>query len=309
MKKIITSIICIILILAFSASAVFADFYVVDSFSGDVLSGSYDDNSAIEGVGVVSVSSNCGFNRSTGKYVFTSSNNTLSSNVCSGQYTQDEVYISSNADAGFVLYNNDESTQIDGDIYIKTPGKYLVRDKLDKTVMEFTVLSKINNDIYSYQVPVVYRVSAFTLNGDNVAFSSNSVDFDEEGQYEVSLYNKITEKTETLYFLVDRTAPELELIGVTEGEAWQAVSFGELEEDSSLEVYRDGTKIDLAEEYETAGEYKVVYTDAAGNTNEISFTIHLFLDINAWLAVGLIIALIAAALSYMLYWRKHTRIG
>lgn len=309
MKKIITSIICIMLILAFSASAVFADFYVVDPFNGDVLSGSYDDNSAIEDVGVVSVSSSCNYEKASGKYVYTVSDNKLLSNVCSGQYTQNEVYISANADAGFILYHNDERTPIEGDIDISKPGKYLVRDKLDKMLMEFTVLSKINNDIYSYQVPAVYRVAAFTLNGDNIAFSSNSVDFDEEGQYEVSLYNKITGKTETLYFLVDRTAPELDLIGVTEGEAWQAVSFGDLEEDSSITVYRDGVQIDLADAYETAGDYKVMYTDAAGNTSEISFTIHLFLDVNAWFAVGFIVALIVAALSYMFYWRKHTRVG
>jgi len=308
MKKLMTLIICILFI-GLQSSLAFADFYVIDPFTDEIISSEDDNGQQNKNVGIVTVSSNCSFDKTQRHFIFSSAGYSCTSNVCDGEYTVDEVTLNSNQDAGFIVYKNGDRTAVSGNTYLDEPGKYALRDAEDNLVMEFTILSKLLNDTYLYEIPSVYRVSSVRINGDVVPSGGSSVEFNDEGKYEVTLYNKITERSKVLEFTVDRTAPELEIIGVKDGEAWQAVSFGEKEEGSVIDIYRDGVQIDPAEEYKIAGSYQVVYSDAAGNTSIYNFIIHVFLDVSAWFAVGFIGALIIAALVYMMYWRKNTRVG
>jgi len=308
MKKLMTLIICILLI-GLQTSLAFADFYVIDPFTDDIISAEDDYGEKNKSIGVVSVSSNCVYDVTQRIFIFSSSGYSLTSNTCDGEYTTDEVNLKANADSGFYVYKDGEGTLISGNAYFNDPGNYAVRDISGQRVMEFTILGSLCSDVYSYYVPSVYRISSVRIDSEAVPSGGSSIDFDAEGLYEINLYNKITERSKTLKFKIDRTPPELEINGVVDGEAWQTVTFGEREDGSTLEVYRDSTLITQTEEYKIAGSYKVIYTDAAGNSNIYNFTIHVFLDISAWFAVGFVAALIIAALAYMMYWRKNTRVG
>jgi len=110
---------------------------------------------------------------------------------------------------------------------------------------------------------------------------------------------------------VDNTAPVLEIFGLDGNEAWNAVTFGELEEKSEIYITCNNKEAvyDMQKGLTQSGDYYVEYTDYAGNKSVYEFTIHRYLDIKAWVAVSCLIGIVVVSVGYMIYKSKHLRVA
>ncbi len=96
-------------------------------------------------------------------------------------------------------------------------------------------------------------------------------------------------KTYSVTLCLDTTAPEITLNGVEDGgKADGIVTIDSMNEEGTIEVYKDGTRIDyeLGQELKDYGNYQVIVKDSLGNTRTYSFTLEF--QMNAW-AITLIV--------------------
>lgn len=107
--------------------------------------------------------------------------------------------------------------------------------------------------------------------------------------------------------LVDYTLPE-----VDQGEAHGAVTLADLEPGAWIQVEHNGEtsrivspKTVLSE----AGRYVLTVYDQAGNSNQYVFTIHVYLNLSAVMAISLAAAGCALVVFYSRWVRRHARVG
>ena len=127
------------------------------------------------------------------------------------------------------------------------------------------------------------------MNGEEKRLNYGTLELFEDGTYEVGVV--VNGKTYTFNVTVDATAPTLKLEGVENGGTTKGgVILSELTESATVEVYRDGKKIEytLGSELTEVGQYRVVVTDEIGNSSEYTFAIEYSMN-------GGIIALIVIA--------------
>jgi len=136
----------------------------------------------------------------------------------------------------------------------------------------------------------------------------NQVNLEQDGEYKIVYANDAISRKYTLELTIDHTPPELIIQGVNEKlRASRTVRFGELEDNSTLAIVRDGENIVQSKELKTVGNYVVTYTDEAGNAVTYAFEILFFLDAGGWIYVGLIALVVGAGVFYFFYSRKHLR--
>ena len=308
MKKITAVCFSLILILA-SFTGVFAatEVFEVDSFTGEIIKSStgYSSN-------IITLTSSCSYDSSSKDYVYSTSsseNTNVKCNVYDGMVTSGVVYVETGVAAQIVIYR--DGKVIDNKSYAKLtePGTYIIRTvNPDQQLFTFTIVGERSGRLYGYNVPSIFNILSTTRNGKDVPYIGRTVDFTEEGQYCVRYKCSSTGVVCELNVFIDHTVPELEIYGVDNGIARRAVTFGPLEEDSTLVVTRDdGVVVDYTEPIKVAGDYTAVYQDAAGNTSTEYFTVKVFLDGGAWIFVVLAIAVIVLAGGYMIYCKKNTR--
>lgn len=308
MKKLTAICISLILVMA-SAVLAFGDgLYEVDAQSGQIVNAVTE----AEAVDYVRISPSCAYDKAEGLYVFTGMGTagvTFSSSVYSSMYTTDHVRLIADPTEQLTVYLNGESLDFAGEAEYSEPGSYIVRDKANTLVHGFTILSRVTNAVYSYEIPAIFYVESIERNGDMLQYYENSIDLTEDGRYYISYACYDTGKEYTLDVTVDHTPPVLELDGVGEdGYATRAVTVGNKEAGSTLTVLREGEELVLYDTLDTPGDYEIRYTDEAGNTTVYNFTIKVFLNTNAWFAVLIIAALIIGIGVFMIYTRTHTRV-
>ena len=96
-------------------------------------------------------------------------------------------------------------------------------------------------------------------------------------------------KTYSVTLRLDTTAPEIPLNGGEDGgKADGIVTIDSMNEEGTIEVYKDGTRIDyeLGQELKDYGNYQVIVKDSLGNTRTYSFTLEF--QMNDW-AITLIV--------------------
>lgn len=303
-----TIIFSLILILLFSSSA-FAELITYDPITGEVqdVSGGSEGSSKVTKYQLSPTSYYDIEARNFSYYSSSSwSNGYITSNVCSGEYIADDVKLTVHNDLEIEVFRNGDALELSNPMMLDDPGAYLVKDASSgKTLLEFVILGRVDSSVFSYQLPSIYFLSSYSIDGKEQRISSNNVDMSADGKYVISYYNNADKRSKGLEFTVDHTAPVLEIFGVENGEAHQAVSFGELEDGSTLTINLDGELSDVKAEYVKAGEYDVTYTDEAGNSSVYNFTIYTFLDLKAWVVIAFIGMLAIALVVYMLYWRRH----
>ena len=102
-------------------------------------------------------------------------------------------------------------------------------------------------------------------------------------------------KTYSVTLRLDTTPPEITLNGVEDrGTVDGTVTIDSMSEEGTIEVYKDGKKIDyeLGQELKEYGSYEVVVTDKLGNSRTYNFTLKF--QMNAW-AITLIVLGLATA--------------
>jgi len=307
MRKIKVFALSLIFVLLLYANA-FAELYTYNPITGDLETVSGD--GAASTVSQVQLSPTSIYDVASREFRYYSrsswNNGYVSSNVCDGEYTTGQVELRMNGGMEVEVYLDGDPIESDGDMTLSQCGAYLVKDTSSgKTIMEFTILNTITGFVYSYQLPSVYYLSSYTIDDKAQPVLSNNIDMTKEGEYSLSYYNTADGSNQDFYINIDHTAPELEILGVENGEAHQAVSFGDTESGAKLQLFVDGVETELKAEYTRAGNYHIVYTDEAGNKSEYEFTLYAFIDLKAWIVIAIVVCLIIALGAYMLYWRKH----
>lgn len=90
-------------------------------------------------------------------------------------------------------------------------------------------------------------------------------------------------KTYSVTLRLETTAPEIALNGVEDGgKADGMVTIDSMNEEGTIEVYKDGTRIDyeLGQELKNYGNYPVIVKDSLGNARTYSFTLQF--QMNTW---------------------------
>lgn len=310
MKKL--TAICISLIVFFASGCLcFADgLYRVDAQSGQIVApGAVTSDDAVE---YVRLSSSCAYDKAADMYVYTGIGTAgieFSCSVCNGMYTRDAVSLIADPTAQLKVFLNGEELEFSGEAQYSSPGSYIVRDKGNSLILGFTILGSITNFVYSYDIPSIFHVDTALFNGNNVNVNNNCFIMNEDGNYSLSYFCYETGISYSLNVEVDHTPPVLEITGVDEdGSAHNAVTIGNTERDSTLDIIRDGKEVIFVPSYKDAGDYEIIYTDEAGNTSTYNFTIMPFLDLNAKLAVLIAVLLVTVIAVYMIYRRTHLRV-
>ena len=113
-----------------------------------------------------------------------------------------------------------------------------------------------------------------SVNGEETRLNYGDLTLDKSGVYEIAV--TVNGKDYTFTVTVDATAPALTLTGVENGGSTKGgVTLFGLTEKATVEVYRDGEKVEyaLGDELTEVGQYRVVLTDELGNTTEYTFEI------------------------------------
>ena len=90
------------------------------------------------------------------------------------------------------------------------------------------------------------------------------------------------------------------------GVSGKSVTLDNLSEQAMVEVYKDGELIEyeLGSELKEYGEYRVVLTDEAGNTNEYNFTLKYKMD-GGIIALIVICVLVTTGCGVFLFIKKR----
>lgn len=183
----------------------------------------------------------------------------------------------------------------------RTSGVYRVtltdefRTGIDAVIAQFTyeqpapdgVLAGAENGGYT-NTDVTFAwtdeaIVTVTKDGETVEYVSGQK-LTENGAYEITFEN-YDGFTLTYSFVIDKTAPELNVEGVQNGSATNTdVTVSVPESGLTVQLYKDG---ELVGNYESGtplteeGSYRITATDAAGNVAEVSFTIDKSVDFAA----------------------------
>ena len=307
MKKLICICFSLILLLL-CAGPCFAEVYIY-SPDGELLDGNTGASST-----KIQLESSCYYDKLSKRFVYStdiSPNANVESSVYSGMMVRDAVELTIDPSANVEVYRDGLLVDPSEYTYLEVPGSYVVRNiTTDREVLSFTIVSEITGAVNSYKLPSIFYYSSASYEGEPIPTDFNSVSFDKDGWYTLTYRSTIIDADYSLGVEIDHTYPELEIYGVENDVANGPVSFGPTESGSSLNITLNGEPFEYYKDdiLKQAGEYVVKYTDRAGNTSSYYFTINIFLDGGAWIFVGMAAAIIIAAIVYIIYCKKHTRV-
>ena len=258
----------------------------------------------------ISVGNGIIYDKDTMLYGYSVGDAFLYANVLDGMLTQSGVELSADEGVEYTVYReSDPYTQEQQSI--TEEGNYTVttgQTGSEKKLLSFTIIGSDINAPASYAMPTGCVVTSESIDGEEIAADSRSVDLTEEGHYVVSYRCVRNNVSYTLDMTVDHTAPELTLEGVKDGKARGEVTIKDLEEGASLTVIKDGTSITARMILSQPGAYTVKVTDRAGNSRAYSFYILFYLNAGS-ISFGLILLVAMIALGIYLYVsRKRLRI-
>ena len=301
------------MLLLTSAVLSFGDgLYQIDAQTGQTVGAPSEDDA--ESAESVRITSSCAYDMTAGMYVYTNMGPAGSGFKCSvydGMNVRGRVTLQSDVGQQLKVYLNGEALEYSGDTEFADPGTYIVRDRNNAQIFSFTILNRVTNALYFYDVPSVFYVETVFLNDEPLGGISNRVAMENDGDYSINYFSYDTNVKYQLKVTVDHTPPVLELEGLNDqGYATNAVTLGKMENYSTVIITRDGEEIPMpsAGALTEAGDYVINYSDEAGNLSVYTFTIRPYLDLNAWFAVLIFAVLVIATGAFMIYSRTHMRV-
>ena len=176
--------------------------------------------------------------------------------------------------SGLIFIEKDKADEVAADIAENSKYTVKVTDAIGNTSeFSFTIV-EAEVGKFDQEIDNVAGFEKVLVNGAEATLDRGSLILTESGTYEVAIVANGVSRTFTV--TVDATAPSISLNGVENGgETKDAVIIGDLSEDATVKVTKDGEEIayKLGDEITEPGEYKVSATDEFGNTSEYSFTI------------------------------------
>lgn len=222
-----------------------------------------------------------------------------------GTGTSAEVYLD-----GTMLASQDlQSIRQAGSYVIKIVGK----SGSAEATFRFTIIPDLIGTSSALDLPQGFLFDYVLLDTipQEITYA-NQFSFDSDGEYEIRFSCAAINEWYILRFTRDTVAPELELNGITNGEAYgpvtiefpEGASYIYIECEGETSVLRGGSK-----ELRQPGVYKLSVYDEAGNSNSYEFIIQVYLDIGGGTAIGLILAALIAVIVYSRMVRKKARVG
>jgi hypothetical protein len=180
--------------------------------------------------------------------------------------------------------------------------------------VEFRILNNVMGLSFAeYTLPPGFEFTEVTLDGNyKTREYKNYYDFQENGHYKLVWENVQIGQSYTTQFDMDVIPPDLALTQVVEGSADKAVTFKDLESGEYIVWHsktEEGVITAATDTLEKPGEYTLTVYDGAGNSTEYKFNIEGYLDINAIIAILIVIASIAGIFIYSRRLRKRMRVG
>lgn len=271
--------------------------------------------------GRTQVSGNCFYDWNTHDYVYTSDDSLaeIHASVVDGMVVNVPVNIIPGSNAALQLYLDGEA--YDGELTaINDPGVYIVslqQGGATARLFSFTIVGEQTNLLNRYVVPDGFYITSAFLGDEDINTDFYVVDMEEEGTYEIEYECIPTDIRYSLKTTVDRTPPQVELSGHTDkrGRYRSAVTFSGLEEGDDYVLTREGENVtarrnvDLSYTVYDSGNYRLRVYDKAGNFAEHDFLIMLYFNASSLVFFTLVVVTAAAVLGYIIYKRRHLRIG
>ncbi|MFR5040483.1 MAG: hypothetical protein ACLTDA_11595, partial [[Eubacterium] siraeum] len=192
-------------------------------------------------------------------------------NTVDGFVSNDDVVIKANEELTIRLSKDGETFAYEFGASLTEEGNYIahISDSYGNTAeVSFRVLKTTVLNDFAHDFTGVNIVSS-TCNGE-----ACELNFAADGKYEITATDG--EKEYTFTVTLDRVAPEIVLNGAENGgETKSEVVVESISEEADITVYFNGEKIEYRVDASVSelGEYRIVVTDAAGNTREYTFTI------------------------------------
>lgn len=215
------------------------------------------------------------------------------------------------------LYRNGDQVG-DADLTnIADPGSYLLEvrssSSSDSVTFPFTILNQLTNSLTEISLPDGFTFEYVRLNGDGLTPTyDNYLELLEDGDYDLCWSCPDIGQSYTVSFTLDTAAPTLALPEVTDRQAHSAVTLEDLEEGAYILVESGGetsTIVSSSTVIRNPGQYVLTVYDQAGNSTRYDFVIHMYLNLSAAAAIGMMLAGLFALIGYSRYIRKHPRVG
>lgn len=162
----------------------------------------------------------------------------------------------------------------------------------EKTI-SFQIVKGTKREI-DYTLGSNVEIKSIMLNGEAVSVDGNRLNFIVDGTYVVVC--KADGKEYTFELALDTTAPTVSLNGIADGGKGNvSVSITDLSEAGTIEVYKDGERIEynLGDEIKEYGRYQVKTRDELGNERTYNFVLEYQLNGGAiaLIAIGVLMAI------------------
>lgn len=207
---------------------------------------------------------------------------------------------------------NDEAIAYAFGEVLTEPGNYVVTltDELGNIeTYSFTITDPLVQSFF-HNFDDVLGLDRVSVNGEETRLNYGDLTLDKSGTYEIAV--TVSGKDYTFTVTVDSTAPAITLTGVeNNGSTKGSVTLSDLTEKATVEVYKNGEKINykLGDELTKDGQYRIVLTDELGNTSEYNFEILYSVNAGAVALIVIVLLVAIGGIVTVIVMRKKGKFG
>ena len=207
---------------------------------------------------------------------------------------------------------NDEAIAYAFGEVLTEPGNYVVTltDELGNIeTYSFTITDPLVQSFF-HNFDDVLGLDKVSVNGEETRLNYGDLTLDKSGTYEIAV--TVNGKDYTFTVTVDSTAPAITLTGVeNNGSTKGSVTLSDLTEKATVEVYKDGEKIEysLGSELTEVGQYRIVLTDELGNSTEYTFEILYSVNGGAVALIVIAVLVVVGVIVTVVIMRKKGKFG
>ena len=283
----------------------------LDPFTGEPLTR----EDAASATTVITNGSSYDFNRNMFVYALPGGSGELYSTVADGMVTTQQVTLSYDEESAVRVYRDGVEIEKPFAAPLTLFGSYSVAVDGNDTqtqLLGFTIVGKKTGELSAYHMPSGFMLTNVAFNKEYLTVTDTSeVELKEEGEYAIAYRCASTGIVYNLDLQIDHTPPAFTLEGVENGLARGPVTVVGVENSDMVSMTFNGESDDYKQtggKLTMPGEYTLTVTDDAGNSVTEEFTILMYLNAQGlWFGI-LFLAVLVAAIAYVIVTRKRLRI-
>ena len=313
-NKILFLLACLVLVLwtCFPLNVKAAD--VIEDFVDPRTGKTETEYASEDSNGEITITSDMKYSALQGRFVFYLAGSDMlrvTSTAANGMILNSSVDISLPVKGACAIYFNGEEISPSVMNSYSEPGKYEIRANVNGetvSLLSFTIVGAETNSIYSYRMPDGFTIKSLSKNGEAVDFSPDMADLSEEGDYSVAYICNRTNIVYNLDVKIDRTPPSLALTDVNNGVAEGPVDLSDYSKEDKLLLHCNNELINYEEKLTVPGNYRIILSDAAGNTVEYNFELIPYLDTNSKIVIAALIIAVIALITYLYVGKRKLKV-